>query len=328
MKQGTKRWMRTGLIVLSVLLALSIAPYLFAVTTARTVQDAPFEESAFFETNGVRLHYRVWEPANERALGKVLLVHGLGGSTFCWRRNTDALVRAGYLVVAVDLPGFGYSDRKRGIDHSQENRSLLLWNLLEWLDETLPAQAKEDRWNLVGHSMGGGTVASMALANPDGTRSIVLVDGAVLTGGGSLGILMEYPPVQRWLEVLGRHLFFTRGQVGKFLSTAYGSAPSNADIDGYLEPLLLDGTEGALTDLVQSATVMEESAFQELTVPVYGIWGEQDTWVPLEEAYRLQAALPSIEIKVIPGAGHCPMETHSAALNQLLIEALAGAANE
>jgi pimeloyl-ACP methyl ester carboxylesterase len=99
-------------------------------------------------------------------------------------------------------------------------------------------------------------------------------------------------------------------------------SPSDADVDGYLEPLLLDGTESALADMVRSSTVMQESAFRALSVPVYGIWGEKDSWVPLEEAYRLQAALPSIEIEVIPGAGHCPMETHSEVWNRLLINAL------
>lgn len=322
MKRGTKRWMRAGLIVLAVLLVLSITPYLFATTTAKTIRETPFQESAFFETDGVRLHYRIWKPAEDHYKGNVLLVHGLGGSTFCWRKNTDALVQAGYLVLAVDLPGFGYSDRKSGIDHSQENRSLLLWNLLEQVNETLTAEAKVDRWNLVGHSMGGGTVASMALANPGNTRLVVLADGAVLTGGGSRGFLMEYPPARRWLEVLGRHLFFSRSQIGKFLSMAYGSAPTDADIEGYLEPLLLDGTEGSLVDMVRSTTVMQEGAFQKLSVPVYAIWGEQDTWVPLEETEKLKIALPSIRIEVIQGAGHCPMETHSEIWNQLLIKAL------
>lgn len=321
-----KWWAETLLILVTIFLVFSITPYLFSVTTAQAIIETPFSESAFFVTDGVSLHYRMWSPNDENYRGKVLLIHGLGGSTFCWRKNADALVQAGYLVLAVDLPGFGYSDRKRGIDHSQENRSLLLWELLEQVDATLDAQKKTDRWNLVGHSMGGGTAAQMALTNPARTQAVVLVDGAVLAGGNSIGILFDYPPVQRWAEVLERRLFFTRDQFTKFLTSAYGAAPSGADVEGYLEPLLINGTEGSLVDMIRSSTVMKEDEFKQLSVPVYAIWGEHDTWVPLEEAYHLEALLPSIQLEVIPDAGHCAMETHSDKFNQLLIKALNNAA--
>jgi len=317
-----KWWAKVLLILLAFLIIFSITPYLFSVTSEQVINTAPFSESVFFVTSGVSLHYRMWSPNGENYKGKVLLVHGLGGSTFCWRKNVDALLQAGYLVLIVDLPAFGYSDRKRGMDHSQENRSLLLWSLLDHLDGTLITEMKGDRWNLVGHSMGGGTVAQMAITNQDRTKSVIFVDGAVLTGGKPFGILIEYPPVHRWIEVLARKIFFNRDQFSKFLSSAYGIAPSDADIDGYLDPLLLDGTEGALADLMRSATLINENELKELSVPVYAIWGEQDTWVPLEEAYKIQTILPSVQIYVIPDAAHCPMETQSTAFNRALIEAL------
>jgi pimeloyl-ACP methyl ester carboxylesterase len=320
-----RRWIKALAIVLCICFAVSIAPYCIPVTTAKNIASAPFSESAFLETQGVSLHYRVWQPAEGACQGKVLLVHGLGGSTFCWRENIDALVTAGYLVLAVDLPGFGYSDRSRGQDHSQANRSLLLWSLLDSTDSAMQGDMKSGKWNLVGHSMGGGTVAQMALSNPERTQCVVFVDGAVLTDGRSLGVLLEYPPVQRWIEVLARNVFFSRDQFAKFLSSAYGRTPSEAEIDGYLDPLLLDGTEGTLIDLTRSATTMEADALKPLSVPVYGIWGEEDSWVPLEEANRLQATLPSMQLMIVPGAGHCPMETHSASFNQFLLQALASA---
>jgi len=326
MREKKKRpWFTALVIVLCIGFVVSIVPYLIPVTTAKSITTPPFPESAFLETQGVSLHYRVWQPAEGAYQGKVLLVHGLGGSTFCWRENINALVAAGYLVLAVDLPGFGYSDRSRGQDHSQANRSLLLWNLLDNTDSAMQGDKKSDKWNLVGHSMGGGTVAQMALSNPERTQSVVFVDGAVLTGGRSLGVLLNYPPAQRWIEVLARNVFFSRDQFAKFLSTAYGRAPSETEIDGYLNPLLLDGSEGTLVDLTRSATTMEADTLKTLLVPVYGIWGEADTWVPLEEAYRLQAALPSMQLMIVPGAGHCPMETHSASFNQFLAQALASA---
>lgn len=39
------------------------------------------------------------------------MVHGFGASAFHWRSNIPALVEAGYRVFAVDLLGFGWSDK-------------------------------------------------------------------------------------------------------------------------------------------------------------------------------------------------------------------------
>jgi 2-hydroxy-6-oxonona-2,4-dienedioate hydrolase len=321
-----KKWpIRVLVALLSVLLVLSVAPYLIPVTTATSERVAPFPESVFTEIDGILLHYRLW-PANGAGYkGKILLVHGLGGSTFSWRNNVDALSQAGYIVLAVDLPGFGYSDRKRGMDHSQENRSLLLWQMLDEVDQTLAAEMKDDPWNLAGHSMGGGTVTAMALQNPARTRSVVLVDGAVLAGGTSLRILLDYPPVGRWIEGLGRSLLLKRDKIAAFLASAYGSAPSAAEVDGYLQPLLLPGTEGSFVDMMRTSTLIKESALRQLqdhAVPVAAIWGGKDTWVPLEEAYKLKALLPGMILDVIPDAHHCAMETHSDLFNQYLIAAL------
>lgn len=318
-----KRLIRVVLSLVSVFLILSAVPYLIPTTIAASERRAPFPESIFTELDGTLLHYRPWAARDADIKGKVLLVHGLGGSTFSWRNNTDALTEAGYLVLAVDLPGFGYSDRKRGLDHSQENRSLLLWQLLDQVDETLGTEMKEASWNLVGHSMGGGTVTAMALANPARTCSIVLADGAVLAGGpSSLGSLLAYPPAGRWFEVLFRNVFLKREKLADFLASAYGSTPSEADVEGYYQPLLTDGTEGSFVDMMRTSTSISKRSLQELVVPVTAIWGSLDTWVPLAEADKLKAILPSMSLDVIPGAGHCAMETHSAEFNRYLVAAL------
>ncbi len=114
----------------------------------------------------------------------------------------DALQEAGYLVVAVDLPGFGYSTRDRDINHSQLNRSKLLWELLDKIDALLLPEQKALQWFLAGHSMGGGTAAAMTKARPLETKALILVDGALFDNNpGFAAKLIEYPPVARWTQV-------------------------------------------------------------------------------------------------------------------------------
>lgn len=308
--------------LLALFLVLSAVPYLLRVTAATSERTVPFPESVFAVVDGVLLHSRLWRPDGARSRGKILLVHGLGGSTFSWRNNAEALAGAGYVVLAADLPGFGYSDRRRGLDHSQESRSRLLWHLLERVDSALEQDVKDAPWHLAGHSMGGGTVVMMALGNPARTRSVFLADGAVLTRRASLRFFLRYPPAGRWIEGLARQLFFKKKRLARFLESAYGTKPSDAAVDGYLRPLLLDGTEGALLDMTQTATTLKADALKALTAPVSAVWGGRDTWVPVAEAHQLQAILPEMRLDVISEGGHCANETHSGAFNQYLLEAL------
>ena len=102
--------------------------------THNRIPEKPFENSRFEIIDSVSIHYRVWNDTLRNPRGKIILIHGFCGSTFCWRYNFDALVAAHYKVVAIDLPGFGYSQRSPSLNQSQSNRARLLWGLLEKIE--------------------------------------------------------------------------------------------------------------------------------------------------------------------------------------------------
>ena len=54
------------------------------------VEDLIFENSQFLTVDEVQLHYRLWLPTEGKNRGNVLLVHGLGGSTYSWRYTVPA----------------------------------------------------------------------------------------------------------------------------------------------------------------------------------------------------------------------------------------------
>ena len=101
--------------------------------------------------NGIRLHVA--------ACGSgplVLLLHGFPEFWFAWRHQLAGLAAAGYRAVAVDLRGYGGSDKPpRGYD---------LWTLAGDAAGLVPALG-EERAHLVGHGFGGlvgWTVAAVA----------------------------------------------------------------------------------------------------------------------------------------------------------------------
>ena len=186
--------------VLILLASFVLVPYMIPLSKATEV-TLPYDNSQHFVSDKTTLHYRVYEPAAGPVLGKIVLLHGLGGSTYSYEKNAPFLAQEGFLVITVDLPGFGYSSRNTNENHSQLHRAQLVWELLDEVDVNLDPQAANLPWHLGGHSMGGGTVAAMAFQQPASTASIILIDGALFetSRGGNIASL---PVISRWLQVI------------------------------------------------------------------------------------------------------------------------------
>src|SRR5439155_1234568 len=101
----------------------------------------------------------------------VIFIHGLGASMYAWRKNLAPVMAAGYRVVALDLLGFGSSDKPaRG--YTNAAYAQLVVALMDSLH--LPDAV------LVGHSMGGEIAAEVAISFPTRVRGLVLIGAAGL----------------------------------------------------------------------------------------------------------------------------------------------------
>ncbi len=79
----------------------------------------------------------------------------------------------------------------------------------------------------------------------------------------------------------------------------------------------------SLANIVNTARNEAFERLQGLTLPILAIWGAEDTWVPLNELDKLTALLPHTSVRIIHGAAHCPMETHTARFAEILLQWLA-----
>ncbi|ADH97840.1 alpha/beta fold hydrolase [Salisediminibacterium selenitireducens] len=297
-----KTWLiRSGLILAGLLVVFMILPFLIPVSEQDGfAQDTPFEDSAFAEVDGVWLHYRISEPEEAEEAETVLFVHGLGGSTYSWRYQVEPFTEAGYRVIRVDLPVFGYSDRQRGLEHSMANRSMWLWGLLDELET--------EEVHLAGHSMGGGVITQMALDEPERIRSLIYVAGAVYNEPRS-SFILDFPPVQRGIEVIAPRIAFTEARIRGILDSAYGQPVNDELVHAYLDTFNVQGTPGAWVDLLRSTTSVDTERLHELGHPALLLWGEDDSWVSVQEGEMLRDALPNASMAVLEGSGHMPMET-------------------
>jgi pimeloyl-ACP methyl ester carboxylesterase len=118
-------------------------------------------EEQFIQSNGIRMRL-----VSQGRGPLVLLCHGFPGLWCSWRRQIPALAAAGYRAVAVDMRGYGRSDRPLPAT-AYDNHSIVadLMGVLDGLGES--------RAVIVGHDFGAQAAWASALHAPDRLRGVV-----------------------------------------------------------------------------------------------------------------------------------------------------------
>jgi pimeloyl-ACP methyl ester carboxylesterase len=150
-----------GRLLLSVLLALTVAVVVLNWTYGRLPPEPKPTIGSFIQVGKLRIHY-----IERRGSGiPVVLIHGLPGTAEDWEGVTPLL--AGHRTIAIDRPGFGFSAGGY-VPFNQQ---------LEAIHELL-AKLHVMRPILVGHSYGGTISLGFAEHYPSEVRGLVLVDAA------------------------------------------------------------------------------------------------------------------------------------------------------
>jgi pimeloyl-ACP methyl ester carboxylesterase len=286
--------------VLSVLL-LGIS-LVMPVESAMAVEpQLVFNNSRYVSVDDVRLHVRDWK-GSDNGLCPVLLVHGFAGSTFSFRELAPALASAGHPVLAIDLPGYGYSERS-AFSGTAANA---LWQLLE---RERPGQT----WCLLGHSMGAKLVGQMAAMKPGLVQAIVYSDGSPLVSSERRKKWFASSSFVRKLAISWIEKYYlNEKKFSEILSQAYARPASREEANGYLKPLLLPGTTTAVFSGYAKKWSADIKPSQINAIPSLIVWGDKDTWAKPADAQALAKSIPTAKFLMVPGAGHCPIETHFA----------------
>lgn len=254
------------------------------------------------------IHYRVWNPEGKK---NVLLIHGFAASTFSYRKLTGPLVKAGYHVVAIDLPGFGYSTRNMPPDNSKETTARFVWDFIQAYEHF---HKTDGNWSLVGHSMGGGITAYMAALKPGKTERYVLIAPALNSGSNIFTRAALYiPGAKTVVEYFAEPKIENREEFSEILKSAYGRKPTAVETEGYRKPLRIPGTARAILDLWQTSGGPSVN-YEAIQAPGLVVWGADDEWVEVENADEIRENIKNVRIVILPGTGHNPMETSDEAV--------------
>lgn len=242
----------------------------------------------------------------------LLLVHGLGEAGACDWYGVLPTLAAQYHVIAVDLPGFGKSE-KRNLAYTP----MLYASFIKWLSAT----EIRGPFTLIGHSMGGAISLRYASVWPGDLKRLILVDVAGILhraalaktlvqqnvgGDGSSGVGLR-------LKAWAGHLTEDFGKVPFDLGLLVGAESARR--------IMLGGS----TAKAAALSLIDEDfslLLQRITVPVALIWGDRDRIAPMRTARLLSARLPDARLCVIEDAGHEPMHDKPELFAQQLLAAI------
>ncbi|HZP95737.1 MAG TPA: alpha/beta fold hydrolase [Candidatus Limnocylindria bacterium] len=262
--------------------------------------------AAMVDVMGLRT--RVLEAGDATNGDPVLLIHGVGGWAENWREVMEPIAASGRRAIAVDLPGFGESERPRRASHFDPAEPFYARFVVALLD-ALGLRSV----HLVGNSMGGAVAYMAAVTAPERLRSLTLVASgglgtdialflrlATLPGAIALAKLFGRPSHGR--EVL-RTCFFDTSRIPEALyeeAERYGFASYPEFVRALRSGVTIRGVRPAL----RSRWIERASRYRG---PVLVVWGREDAVLPLHHLDDAKSVFPQAEVRIIERCGHLPM---------------------
>jgi pimeloyl-ACP methyl ester carboxylesterase len=261
-------------------------------------------------------------PAQPRSAQPLVFIHGLSGSWQNWLEQLPVFA-AERRVIAVDLPGFGYSP--------MPEQTLSISGYARLLDGLL-AQLEIDAAAVVGNSMGGFIGAELAIAFPQRVERLVLVSAAGLSTydpRGSTRVLQAIRRGERILmasgawaasksDTVARRARLREAALGVVIRhpDRLGAALAAEQIRGAGKPGFLQGLEAIFDYEIRER-------LGEIACPTLIVWGDRDRLITVHDADVFAELIPNSRKVVFEDTGHMAMLERPDRFNRLLEQFLA-----
>jgi magnesium chelatase accessory protein len=233
----------------------------------------------------------------------LLLVHGTGAATHSWRAVAPILA-ASFTVVALDLPGHGFTQTPR-------SQQMSLPGMARGVSAVVKALGLVPQV-VVGHSAGAAILARMCLDRLIAPRVLVSFNGAMLPLPNMpselfapLARLMAATP---WVARIAAHQAGSPKALGRLI----GSTGSVLDAEGtalYRRVVANSGhVAGALAMMANWNLRGLARDLKNLTTPLVLVTGSGDLTIPPGDAERVRRILPNAHSVSMPGLGHLAHE--------------------
>ncbi len=212
--------------------------------------------------------------------GKPLLIlHGWGSNTERWQNVADLLSK-NFKVIIPDLPGFGKSGALQEVWRPND--------YVSWAEQFIK-ELNLGEFYLMGHSFGGALACKIAIKYPQEVKKLFLISAASVRKRTS-----------------GKKAYKTLSQIVKIFSFVPGyNFLRKAFYKFIIRKSDYPYVEGNLKETYKNVIAEDLSQFTGfIKVPTVIIWGDKDTYTPVEDAQFMNQKIKNSKLIIIPGAGH------------------------
>lgn len=259
----------------------------------------------------------------------LLLVHGFPEFWFSWRHQLDSELTKDYRIVAIDMRGYGDSDKPKGVENYRIEK------LVEDIRQAIHTLGY-DKCFLVGHDWGGGVAWSFAMAHPGMVSKLAVLNcphpvafRAYMRSHWTQFLKSWYmfffqlPCLPEWqcsrqdlvsLDVALKGVV-NEEELSAFKFT-FGSAQAfNGPINFYRAAFRYPGRAPGGQKL------------QPLAMPTMLVFGAEDKYITVEAARLSAKYCTNLDFQLVPKASHWVQQDAPDQVNRLLARFFASAAS-
>lgn len=249
--------------------------------------------SKFVYINGKRVHYR-----DEGEGDVVVLLHGTSSSLHAWEEWAQTL-RQEYRVIRMDLPGFGLTG------HLPLNQYEIV-NDIDFLN-AFTKTLNISQAHFVGSSLGGRIAWEYSLQYPRQVQSLTLISalGYPQESWPPSIHLAKQPITGKIMEYITPKFMFENGLKEIYFDPKHIDA---ALVDRYYDLTTYKSNRSGFTRRVKASLDEDSRKIANISVPTLILWGQEDRYFPVENAYKFRRDIEKSTIVVYDNVGHLPME--------------------
>jgi len=246
----------------------------------------------------------------------ILLVHGFATCSFLWREVGPILAIAGRTAFAIDLFGYGESDRPFDAQFGIAAQS-------EYLDRALTA-LRLSKATVVGVDLGAAIAMHLAFNRPERVDRLVLVNPIAFESIPADDIKSMQRNTARYALQISRGVLGVAPLLRELLERSVSDPSHMPDhlLARYMAPYV--GQDGLNHFLGLARAVddedMAEIELGQIDCPSLIVWGDQDGFVSPKLGDRVADTIPGGRLVRLPGCGRLVPEEASETLANMILE--------
>ena len=266
------------------------------------------QDKSILLNNNIKMRYLESKQGVRISDRHILFIHGLGSSADRWLDIPDAISMY-YHTIAVDLIGFGGSDKPTDVNYTIEQFSEFI---LEFI-EKIGLSGDDRKITLVGHSLGGYIAVDFAIRNKGLIEKLVLLDSSGFLKGPT-------PLLEQYLNAAKYPSYDSvRNVFEQMVAQPWKVLPIIINI--FITRINSPGAKYPFESAYQNSTTtqIDLSRLKSIEdIPTLIIWGKSDNLIPIEYSEPFKQVFKNYRVEMIEDAGHAPFVEKPAIICEIL----------